>query len=181
MESNEIIDIVRDTVARVSDRFREEASLDVHFMHGSSVHIKETLDQLTQSSASIEEKYPLIALFTPIVEDRTSEDYYSQARLSVMIATGSLREWDNDQREEHSFRGILRPVYELFLEELMKDHRVIKTYKGKRLPHEYSENYSYGRYGATDANGEELSDPIDAINIKSLAISIKPYKNCNRI
>ena len=41
------------------------------------------------------------------------------------------------------------------------------------IPHDYSENYSYGRYGAFTESGEELSEPIDAINIRFLDIKVK--------
>ena len=35
----------------------------------------------------------------------------------------------------------------------------------KKVKHSYSENYSYGRYGAYTDSGEAVSEPIDAINI----------------
>ena len=41
------------------------------------------------------------------------------------------------------------------------------------VPHEYSENYSYGRYGAYTESGEEVSEPIDAINIRSMELIVK--------
>lgn len=176
---HEIIDIVRDVVARVSARYLEEHSQEVQFLHGSSVYVKEVLDALTQSMSTTDYKYPLIALFTPIEEDRTDPKLFTSSEVDIMIANGSIREWTNEERERFSFCSVLRPVYRMFLEELMRDRRLRISYDGI-IPHRYSENYSYGRYGATDANGEMLSDPIDAINLKSLRLEVKPIKNCIR-
>ena len=65
------------------------------------------------------------------------------------------------------------------MEELERDRRLDWGYGGK-IPHEYSENYSYGRYGAyTDASGNAVSEPIDAINIVNLQVKVK-INNCTR-
>lgn len=178
-ESHEIIDIIRDVVSRVSAKMLEGGSSEVQFLHGSSVYIKEVLDILTQSSETANYKYPLVVLFTPIEEERNVPELYTSAELQVSILNGSVRNWTNDERERFGFCEVLRPIYRLFLEELKKDKRIRKEYDGN-IPHRYSENYSYGRYGAVDANGEMLSDPIDAINIKSLRLKVKPNKNCTR-
>ena len=46
-----------------------------------------------------------------------------------------------------------------------------------KVNHGYSENYSYGRYGAYTEKGDALSETIDAINIKSMEITIN-NPNC---
>ena len=39
------------------------------------------------------------------------------------------------------------------------------------LSHTYTENYSFGKRGAIDADGKEIDEKIDAIEIKELRIN----------
>ena len=41
------------------------------------------------------------------------------------------------------------------------------------LSHTYTENYSFGKRGAIDADGKEIDEKIDAIEIKNLELTIK--------
>ena len=42
----------------------------LNYIFGSSQYIKDILDEYSKSSAQSERKFPLVALFTPISEDR---------------------------------------------------------------------------------------------------------------
>ncbi len=75
-----------------------------------------------------------------------------------------------------SFENILRPIYGSFIDALKKDGRFDFGYKDV-VAHEYSENYSYGRYGAHTGTGEAVSEPIDAINITNLELTVRK-PNC---
>lgn len=130
-------------------------------------------------SADRKPKFPLVALFTPVLEKRDSEDYQMKAKVNILIACSSRQEWSNEQRLTTSFVNILRPVYERLMSALKSDGRFIIAYNGV-IPHTYSENYSYGRYGAYTQSGEPVSEPIDAINIGNLEIKIKNVKCLNR-
>ena len=131
-----------------------------------------------KSSAQSERKFPLVALFTPISEDRGDADYFSKAKVSLIIACSSCKEWSNEMRRTTSFKNILRPIYKRLLEVLYEDSRFDCDYDEK-VKHSYSENYSYGRYGAYTDSGEAVSEPIDAINIRSMEIKINNL-NCRR-
>ena len=112
-------------------------------------------------------------------EDPVSHQFYTTAKVSLLIACSSTKEWSNEQRKVYSFENVLRPIYKRLMEVLERDRRLDWGYGGK-IPHEYSENYSYGRYGAyTDANGNAVSEPIDAINIVNLQVKVK-IQNCIR-
>ena len=102
----------------------------LNYIFGSSQYIKDILDEYSKSSAQSERKFPLVALFTPISEDRGEDSRF---------------DCDYDEKVKHS----------------------------------YSENYSYGRYGAYTDSGEAVSEPIDAINIRSMEIKINNL-NCRR-
>ncbi|RGE81395.1 hypothetical protein [Bacteroides sp. AF32-8BH] len=150
----------------------------LNYIFGSSQYIKDTLDEYSQSSSQSEKKFPLVALFTPISEDRGDPDYFSKAKVSLTIVCSSCKEWSNEERRTTSFKNILRPIYKRLLEVLCEDSR-FDCDCDEKVKHSYSENYSYGRYGAYTDSGKAVSEPIDAINIRSMEIKINNL-NCRR-
>ena len=64
----------------------------LNYIFGSSQYIKDILDEYSKSSAQSERKFPLVALFTPISEDRGDADYFSKAKVSLIIACSSCKE-----------------------------------------------------------------------------------------
>ena len=64
---------------------------------------------------SLKGSFPLVALFTPISEDRGDADYFSKAKVSLIIACSSCKEWSNEMRRTTSFKNILRPIYKRFI------------------------------------------------------------------
>lgn len=145
----------------------------INYMFGSSEYIKDMLDNY---SRGYNDKFPLVALFTPVRENRGIKGYVSSVKLNMLIACSSTKDYTNEEREEHSFENILRPIYERLMDVFKDDARVDVGYGGE-IPHEYSENYSYGRYGAYTESGGEVSEPIDAINIRSLELKIN-FSSC---
>ncbi|MCR5044645.1 MAG: hypothetical protein K6A93_11035 [Bacteroidaceae bacterium] len=167
-----------DLTIRVSDghgSFIEVKNPVVTYIFGNDMYIKERLDAMTKGNL---QKYPLVALFTPVIEKRDSPDYRCRAKVNILIACSSRQEWSNEIREQTSFKNILRPVYDHLLQALKDDYRFNTPYDGV-IPHTYSENYSYGRYGAYTQAGEQLSEPIDAINVGNLEIELRNIK-CDR-
>ena len=195
--SEEIVDIIGDVVSRVSEgltitmpsaldpaTFVEVNEPSVSYVFGNARYFKDDLDDKSKAEVTAVTKFPVVCLFAPIKEKRNQEDperhqYYTTARVNLLIACSSTKEWSYEQRKVYSFENVLRPIYRRLMEELEKDRRLDWGY-GHKIPHEYSENYSYGRYGAyTDAAGNAVSEPIDAINIVNLQLKIKLI-NCQR-
>lgn len=187
LRSREIIEILADVVKStkqectllVSDRkggFKEIDCPEIHYVFGNAQYVKDNLDELSKTNKGNEIKFPLIALFCPFNEKRDSPEYYTKAKVRILIACSTSKKWSNEQRLESSFKNILRPIYRRFLEALKDDGRFDFGYE-ENIPHEYSENYSYGRYGAYTGTGEEVSEPIDAINISNLELIVK-LPNC---
>ncbi|WP_304647436.1 hypothetical protein [uncultured Duncaniella sp.] len=186
-KSREIIEIIADVVRETSVDCTltvvgrkgvavEILCPDIHYVFGNAQYVKDKLDELSKTPGGNEMKFPMIALFCPFNEQRNSPDYYTKAKVRILIACSSVKEWSNEQRLETSFKNILRPIYNRFLEALRKDGRFDFGYDG-HVAHEYSENYSYGRYGAHTSTGESVSEPIDAINISNLELKVK-RPNC---
>ncbi|MBD5199387.1 MAG: hypothetical protein HDS83_03230 [Bacteroidales bacterium] len=185
--SREIIEIIADVVKEttkdcklvVMDGRGGWRSIDcpeINYTFGNSQYVKDRLDILSKPVVDDIPKFPLIALFCPFNEQRNSPDYYTKAKVRILIATSTDKEWTNEQRLNTSFKNILRPIYQRFIEALKEDGRLDFGYE-EVVAHEYSENYSYGRYGAYTADGQAVSEPIDAINISNLELKVKS-PNC---
>jgi len=181
--SREIVEIIGDVVkataagCNIIVSYRDETSEsiecpDINYIFGNSQYVKDRLDSMSKGNSVNDMKFPLIALFCPFREQRGVEGLFSKANVNILIACSSSKEWSNEERLKRSFQNILRPIYVRLKEELIADGRIDFGYKGL-MPHEYSENYSYGRYGAHTGTGEALSEPIDAINISNLELKIK--------
>lgn len=178
-----IIDILGDIVGNLSGNTEVRMSQNgkskpgITYMFGDAQYIKDQLDAYSKVTGM--EKLPLIALFTPIKEKRDYDpEIASEASVSLLIACSSREEWNNDERKVCSFENVLRPIYESLMDAIRQCPDLRKNYDGT-IPHVYSENYSYGKYGAYTASGEAVSEPIDAINIRDLKISVK-LQNCRR-
>lgn len=182
--SYEIVEIFKELVDEVSKNLVlningvEVVCPKVNYLFGSGQYFKDNIDEQSEAVSTNAGKFPVICLFAPILEDRDNVDYYTTAKVSLLIACSTRHEWSNEQRLEYSFKNILRPIYKRLLEVMLADKRLDFGYE-KEVKHQYSENYSYGRYGAVDENGKAISEPIDAINIKRLEIRINK-KYCKR-
>jgi len=172
-----IIDIFKDKVIPLLNEGRE---LKAHFVWGDSSYIRETLLTLKKSSATAPFRYPLIGLYAPI-DETIQTDGGMSASVNVIIAVNTLPEYTNEQRLEISFKGVLRPLYEDFLNAVRGCKRFYIPYEGI-IPHTYVENYSFGRRGALDVDGKEMDEKIDAIEIKNLELNfIKQTCYANRL
>lgn len=181
--SREIIEIFRDVVKATakdcniiithyrSGEIEERECPEINYVFGNSQYVKDRLDELSKTAKNNDKKFPLIALFCPFVEKRDSPDYFCKATVNVIIACSTSQLWSNEQRLDYSFQKILRPIYARLLEALKEDGRIDFGYK-EVVKHQYSENYSYGKYGAHTDSGEAVSEPIDAINITNLELTI---------
>ena len=186
--SREIIEIFRDVVKATAEdcviiithyRSGEHEAIscpEINYTFGNARYVKDNLDELSKTPAGNGKKFPLIALFCPFQEKRDSTDYFSKATVNVLIACSTSKEWSNEERLELSFQNILRPIYNRFLEALKEDGRLDFGYN-EVISHNYSENYSYGRYGAHNGTGDAVSEPIDAINITNLELTVT-NKSC---
>ena len=147
--------------------------VDVNYIYGSAQYIKDMLDVRSKGNNPMPLKFPLIALQTPNVETVDSADYQYKTKINLIIACSSRKEWSNEKRMEASFKRILLPIYETLIGVLLADPRFDWGYGAMDyVPHTRSKNFDYGRYGAVTPSGQEISEPIDAIDIRSLEITV---------
>lgn len=165
------------TVCYPSGKFETIDCPEINYVFGNAKYIKDKLDDLSVPANGGDLKFPLIALMCPVNEKRGFDGMFSESKVRVLIACSTRRAFSNEERCVYSFQNILRPIYLNFLRALREDGRF--DFGGRDLiPHQYSENYSYGRYGAFTGAGEEVSEPIDAIDISNLELKVKQPK-CN--
>lgn len=187
--SREIIEIIADVVSATSKDctivvnrgrgFEEMSCPTINYAFGNGQYVKDRLDELSKTVEGNAMKFPLIVLFCPFKESHNLPDYYSQAEVNMLMACSSNQQWSNEQRLQASFQNILRPIYRSFINSLKKDGRLEIAYDGV-IPHEYTENYSIGRYGGVTPTGDKVSEPIDAINITKLKLKVK-QPNCRNL
>ena len=159
----------------------ELSNVDVNYIYGSAQYVKDMLDVRSKGANAMPVKFPLIALQTPNVVTVDSGDYQYKTKLNLIIACSSKKDWSNEKRMETSFKRILLPIYEKLIEVLLTDPRFDWGYGGlEYVPHTMSKNFDYGRYGAVTPSGQEVSEPIDAIDIRSLEIKVN-NQTCSRI
>lgn len=151
----------------------EVSPVDVNYIFGSAQYVKDVLDVRSKGANAMPVKFPLIALQTPNVVTVDSADYQYKTKINLIIACSSKKDWSNEKRMETSFKRILLPIYEKLIDVLLTDPRFDWGYgEIEYVPHTMSKNFDYGRYGAITPSGQEVSEPIDAIDIRSLEIKV---------
>lgn len=161
------------TKTKIDGTAEEVSSVDVNYIYGSAQYVKDVLDVRSKGANAMPVKFPLIALQTPNVVTVDSADYQYKTKINLIIACSSKKDWSNEKRMETSFKRILLPIYEKLIEVLLTDPRFDWGYgEIEYVPHTMSKNFDYGRYGAVTPSGQEVSEPIDAIDIRSLEIKV---------
>lgn len=148
----------------------------INYIWGESSYIRETLLILSKSGSTASNKFPLIGLYSPFTEAKDNASYHCRTNVNLIIAVNTLEKYTNEQRLEISFNGLLRPLYDDFIKEVHDYKKFDFGYKA-HVNHDYIENYTFGRRGAFDSQGNELNDKIDAIEIKNLELTVKK-ENC---
>lgn len=156
-------------VGRVSDKWGKNVS----YLFGDWSYISNQLTVWGKSPKTSPLKFPIICLYSPFTEERDAED--ARVSLEFIIMVNTEKNYSNEDRESISFDKVLRPIYRLFMDEIRGDRRFASDYRGV-VPHQYTENYRYGRVGVLGPDGKPFRDFIDAIEIKNLDLTIKNVK-----
>ena len=162
-------EIVRELVRRTGDA----CGMRVSYMFGDWDYVSDRLAEWGKSQKTSPLKFPIVCLYSPYTEDRTRAQHSVAVDLLIMVNT--KRDYTNEEREEHSFRKVLRPIYEELVRQIEKASDLISAPYGvgRCVPHRYTENYRYGRNGVRGSDGKQFGDFIDAIEITDLRITLK--------
>jgi hypothetical protein len=138
------------------------------FFHRSTY--REFVDIMVQFKDQ-KDRFPLIFLNSPTIDIKIVGDLGYATLGQIIIATSSLPNLTSDIREVQSFRTILRPLSNMFLDSL----RVLGMIDEKTEIN-IKEHFFYGNLDDDGVSGNLFSDYVDAIEIKNLKIKLKT--NC---
>lgn len=159
--------------AEIVGRVSEKWGRNVSYLFGDWSYISNQLTVWGKSPKTSPLKFPIICLYSPFTEERDAED--ARVSLEFILMVNTEKDYTNEDRELISFDRVLRPIYRLFMGEIRGDRRFASDYRGV-VPHQYTENYRYGRVGVLGPDGKPFRDFIDAIEIKNLELTIKKEK-----
>jgi hypothetical protein len=114
------------------------------------------------------DKFPLIFLNSPTIEFSFKGEQGYATIGQIVIATSSLHNLTSDIREIQSFKFILRPLYNLFIESLFAYGFLTQDVEIKAKEH-----FFYGKDDKSGTSGHLFCDYVDAIEIKNLKIKLK--------
>lgn len=159
--------------AEIVGMVSEKWGRNVSYLFGDWNYISNQLTVWGKSPKTSPLKFPIICLYSPFTEERDAEE--ARVSLEFIIMVNTEKNYSNEDRESISFDKVLRPIYRLFMDEIRGDRRFASDYRGV-VPHQYTENYRYGRVGVLGPDGKPFRDFIDAIEIKNLDLTIKNVK-----
>ena len=114
-----INDIFRDVVADTAKIYGNNVS----YMFGDWEYIAGQLTEWSESQKTSLLKFPIICLYSPYIEDRTSKTFGATLEFLIMIDT--QKGYTNEEREKVSFQRALRPVYDAFIRSILSSPDLI--------------------------------------------------------
>lgn len=148
------------------------SSISLNFSYGRSIQILTSLQKMNNSvdAARRNAKYPLFALFMPF-DEIVGGDYYVNVKFpKIVIAALSNGTDTPETRYEKTFKNILYPVYQEFLNQLGRCPYIVLQ-NDSYIPHRKRDNP--GSPPPKDAGGIQFNDYVDAIEIYDLQLTFQ--------
>jgi hypothetical protein len=141
------------------------------YMYGHPLEIINTLSQKDKHSKLKYQKYPLIALFQDFEETKgQNQAINTDVSLNIVIAVNTDKNYNSEERYTNTFKTVLYPLYDLFLEKLAASNYFAAT-QGS-ISHRKTDRVYWGAQG-TERN--IFNDYLDAIELTNLELSV--YNN----
>jgi hypothetical protein len=171
---------IHDIIGDVVKATAKALGRNISYLYGDWDYISNILTRWNGSPETAALKYPIICLYSPYQESRSVESAKerSTANLELLILCNTQKNYLNEERDAITFGEVLRPIYQEFIGQLMKDRRIVRNYSGMPT-HTYTENYRYGRLGVLTSENRPFRDFIDAIEISNLSLTFIEERNCN--
>jgi hypothetical protein len=162
-----------DEIGKVMDEVNQALYLNgfqhlpVYYKYGHPKEISIRLQELSNSPTEGHKKFPLVILFTDITIEKDEPGFYGSARLRMLIANITDREYISEQRTELNFKPVLHPIKEELIKQIGLHPQF--TYAGE-LKYKETDMYYYG----SRINDKNIfNDYIDAIELRDIEINIK--------
>ena len=170
---------IHDIIGDVVKATAKALGRNISYLYGDWDYISNILTRWNGSPETAALKYPIICLYSPDQASRSVESAKerSTANLELLILCNTQKNYLNEERDAITFGEVLRPIYQEFIGQLMKDRRIVRNYSGMPT-HTYTENYRYGRLGVLTSENRPFRDFIDAIEISNLSLTFIENGNC---
>lgn len=143
---------------------------EAFFMDGTPLEIIDRLIEKGESKTEKARRYPLIALFHNIEEDRNPRiGIYADITVSMIICNYTEPTYDSPTRREKNFIPTLWPIYAKFIKNIA-DSGYFQNFDEFR--HRKMDQYYWGKYGLYGREGNIFDDFLDAVEIKNLKLSL---------
>ncbi|MBS1988752.1 hypothetical protein JST56_07240 [Candidatus Dependentiae bacterium] len=149
----------------------------INYQYGPAAQLKETLKQFDEDRSKCYEKYPLIFLVTPFVEkEGDGPGSYRRAMPKIGIAHHTTDDLKSSERYERSFRKVLLPLYDCFIEQLLASgYFPVRSERDLKLSRSIRDDI--GRRPFLNISGAS-SDYIDGIEITNIELPIIQTSCC---
>lgn len=168
-----IVDIIGQVVAAVATKLNRP----VLYEYGRSIQITTQLQALTNGidTATRNSKFPLFALFQDFPENNGATGYYCTVTIpKIVIATLTVSTDPPPIRYTKTFKPVLYPIYQEFLNQLVRHSNIVANDPGA-IPH-----VKWDRPGhLPDKDGS--NEYLDAIEIQNLQLTFKQVNPCKQM
>lgn len=172
-----IVDIIESVVNAVRAGYTPPSGYDTDapfYMYGHPIEIIETLSQKDKHATLKYKRYPIIALFQDFEEEKgQNQSINADVRLNIVIAVSTKREYKSSERYTNTFKTVLYPLYNLFLEKIAASG-YFQTSEGI-ISHTKIDRVFWGKTGLYGNESNIFNDYLDAIELRDLELSI--YNN----
>jgi hypothetical protein len=174
-----ISDTFRELIVKVEEALIADATVNfgfpkkLYFRHGNLMEIEKQLVDLSNSPADKNKKFPLFVLFRDIKEKLDEERFGFNTSFPCKFGIFTLteQEYNSDQREEKTFKPVLRPI----LKEVINQIQLSSTFG---MPNSKSLNIQKSDcffYGSVLNNKNQFSNKVDAIEA---SINVTIHNKC---
>lgn len=165
---------LRDILEQVTDDVRMSLGLNnVMYMYAPIGEILDTLATASSDATLSAQRYPFVAIVTDVSEEKGQRtDMQSRVVLpSVVFATLTSQEYTTKERYEQSFKTVLQPLYEMWIQKLTRN-MYINVNDPDLTAHTKTDRLSWGKSQLWLNRGVSV-DNIDAIEVNGLSFMIR--------
>ena len=173
-----ISDAMRQVVSDTEAAIKADATVNfgtvpkqLFFRHGNMKEISQQLTELTASPVHKGKKFPLVVLFRDIDETLTESLNGITTGFNCRMAIFTLTEstYNSDQRETKTFKPVLRPILEAFLNQLSQS----SVFGMPKIADMKVKKADCFFYGSALAGANPFNDFVDAIEVQNISLKLK--------
>lgn len=179
-ERRYLVDIMRDVVAAVQTDVLPalqayQPSIEaVHYEFGHPIEILETLRQMSQAPSLEFKRYPLVALFTDIEENKGTKGVYGKEEITLLIVNSTIPEYKAATRLEKNFKQIIHPVVDSLIKCICDSPYFVEG-DPDIIERTETDQYFIGRQGTA---GNEANTTNDYLDGTRLVINVTMSSSC---